>query len=168
MAGYGPAPKDPGKRARRNADQVPTTTIRFELGVQPDLPAGYDWPQPTRDWWAMWATAPQAEHFMQTDWDFLLDTALIHSELWSGNAAVAGELRLRVAKFGSTPEDRARLRLTFAEADEKDGARPATSGSRARYGGLRSVSGEGGASVTPIKKAAPAKRATSRRAKPAG
>jgi hypothetical protein len=167
MAGYGPAPKDPGKRARRNADQVPSTVIRFVKGERPALPDGYDWPRPTRAWWEMWAQSPQAEHFMQTDWDFLLDTALIHSELWSGNAAVAGELRLRVAKFGATPEDRARLRLVFAEADEKDGARPSGSSARERYGNLRSV--PGGASVTPIKKATPAKKAapakrTSRRA----
>jgi hypothetical protein len=166
MAGVGPAPKDPNKRARRNGDPVPTTVIRFEPGEQPDLPAGYDWPAPTRAWWEMWKTAPQAEHFMATDWDFLLDTALIHSELWSGNAGVAGELRLRVAKFGATPEDRARLRLSFAEADEKDAARPAGSSARERYGNLRAVSGGGVASVTPIK-AAPAKRAPTRRTKTA-
>ena len=29
---------------------------------------------------------------------------------------LAGELRLRTAKFGSTPEDRLRLRIQFAEA----------------------------------------------------
>lgn len=162
MAGRGPAPKDPSKRARRNGDPIPTTTIRFERGQQPELPADYDWSQPTRAWWKMWAESPQAEHFMQTDWDFLLDTALIHTEFWSGNAAVAGELRLRVAKFGATPEDRARLRLVFAEADEKDGARPSGASARERFGNLRSVSGEGGASVTPIKKATPAKR-TARR-----
>jgi hypothetical protein len=100
----------------------------------------------------MWSTAPQAEHFTVTDWDFLLDTALIHAEVWSGNTGLAGELRLRVAKFGATPEDRARLRLTFAEADERDAARPAAGASaRERYGSLRAVAGE--ASVTPLKKA---------------
>lgn len=161
MAGRGPAPKDPGKRARRNADPVPSTVIRFERGQQPELPADYPWPEPTRAWWKMWAESPQAEHFMQTDWDFLLDTAMVHAELWAGNIGAAAELRLRVAKFGATPEDRARLRLTFAEADEKDGARPAGGGARERYGNLRAVSGEGG-SVTPIK-AAPAKKAAPRR-----
>ncbi|MER7169156.1 hypothetical protein ABT336_24230 [Micromonospora sp. NPDC000207] len=165
MAGRGPAPKDPGKRARRNADPVPTTTIRFERGEQPDLPGDYLWPEQTRVWWANWSRAPQAEHFMQTDWDFLLDTALIHAELWAGNAAVAGELRLRVSKVGSTAEDRARLRISFAEADERDAARPAGSAARERYGSLRAVAGEGG-SVTPIK-AAPVKRAAARRTKPA-
>ena len=33
---------------------------------------------------------------------------------------MAGELRLRVAKHGATQEDRARLRITFAAADEAD------------------------------------------------
>lgn len=162
MAGRGPAPKDPTKRARRNSDPIPTTTIRFERGAQPELPAEYDWPTPTRAWWDNWAKAPQAEHFMQTDWDFLLDTALVHAEVWSGNNERAGELRLRVSKLGATAEDRARLRLAFAEADEKDAARPAGSTARERYADLRMVAGEG-ATVTPIKKAAPVKRAAARR-----
>lgn len=166
MAGRGPAPKDPSKRARRNADPIPTTTIRFERGEQPELPDQYDWPEPTRAWWDNWAKAPQAEHFMQTDWDFLLDTALVHAEVWSGNNERAGELRLRVSKLGATAEDRARLRLAFAEADEKE-ARPAGSSARERYADLRMVAGDG-ATVTPIEQAkAPARKSTSRR-KPAG
>lgn len=152
MAGVGPPPKDPSRRARRNADPIPTTIIRFEQGVQPDLPAAYDWPQQTRAWWSMWANAPQAEHFMETDWQFLLDTALVHAELWSGNVGVAAELRLRVAKMGSTLEDRARLRLAFAEADEKDAARPVGSSSRERYGKLKAVSGGEPAQVVSISK----------------
>lgn len=156
MAGVGPAPKNPNKRARRNGDPVPQTVLEFVKGEQPDLPDGYDWPARTRDWWEMWASSPQAKNFTQSDWDFLLDTALIHAEMWAGNLGVAGELRLRVAKFGATPEDRARLRITFAEADERDSARPAGTSARERYGNLRPVAG--GASVTPIKKAVPAKK----------
>ena len=52
-----------------------------------------------------------------------MDTALLHAELWAGNAACASELRLRVAKFGATPEDRARLRMSIEEPESKS-ARP--------------------------------------------
>jgi len=31
--------------------------------------------------------------------------------LWTGTTSVAAELRLRVAKFGASPEDRLRLKL---------------------------------------------------------
>ena len=134
MAGRGAAPKDPGRRARANKDPVPQTVLRFEQAEPPDLPTlqvmqdgelvEHAWPARTLDWWEMWKASPQAEHFSSTDWDFLLDTAVVHSRLWSGEMSAAGELRLRVAKFGATPEDRARLRMQFAQADEADGKRP--------------------------------------------
>lgn len=140
MAGVGPAPKDPSRRARGNKDPIPTTTIRFVPGEQPPLPEGFPWHQRTVEWWAMWRDAPQAEHFMASDWDFLLDTAVLHTAMWEGNASAAAELRLRVAKFGQTPEDRARLRYSVATADEKDAKLARTSRtheSKRRYGDLR-------------------------------
>lgn len=116
MAGRGPAPKDPAKRRRTNADPVPTVVVSPDDEVRgPELPGSYDWPAQTRAWWETWRSSPQAQTFTSTDWDFLLDTALLHAELWAGNGAVASELRLRVAKFGATPEDRARLRLQVEE-----------------------------------------------------
>lgn len=124
MAGRGPQPKDPSKRVRRNADPTPSTILRFEHVEQPDLPDAIPWPDETRSWWGMWRDSPQAEHFGSTDWAFLLDTAVLHAQLWgNGDTTVLAELRLRVAKFGATPEDRARLRMQFADADEADSKR---------------------------------------------
>ncbi|MFF1792652.1 hypothetical protein ACFVXQ_00165 [Kitasatospora sp. NPDC058263] len=152
MAGVGPAPKDPANRARRNKGSAPQTILRFEKAEAPELPdfridAGEDglvefvWPARTREWWATWVASPQAEHFSSTDWEFLLDTALIHAKVWSGDTSVAAELRLRVAKFGSTMEDRARLRMTFAQADDAD-AGQGSSGAQAardRYAKIRMI-----------------------------
>ena len=124
MAGRGPAPKA-GGRARRNADPAPATILRFERATQPALPGGFPWPPETEQWWRMWGGSPQAEHFSSTDWAFLLDTAILHAQLWgNGDTGVLPELRLRVAKFGATMEDRARLRMQFAEADQADARRP--------------------------------------------
>ncbi|MER7174209.1 hypothetical protein [Streptomyces mesophilus] len=150
MAGRGPAPKDPVRRARRNAEPSPQTVLRFEQAEPPDLPwwpgEEGDWPERTRDWWQMWRASPQAEHFSSTDWDFLLDTALIHARLWSGEASAAAELRLRVAKFGATPEDRSRLRMQFAQADEADAQRPhREAAARDRYATLRVIKPAGAA-----------------------
>ncbi len=87
----------------------------------------------------MWRDSPLSSEFTASDWSFLADTALLHARLWMGQTTVAPELRLRVAKFGATPEDRARLRITFAQADEADEKRgtrqPSTS--RDRYQNLR-------------------------------
>lgn len=124
MAGRGPAPKAersrPNDTARRKAEM---TRVAADGEVRgPELPPDIDWPERTVAWWRTWRTAPQAQTFTESDWDFLLDTAMLHAQLWNGQSSVASELRLRVAKFGATPEDRMRLRLeveTEAEAAPK-------------------------------------------------
>jgi hypothetical protein len=121
---------------------VPSSKLRFEPAAQPPLPDDFPWHPRTKAWWAMWGGSPQAEHFMASDWDFLLDTAILHTAMWCGNATVAAEVRLRVAKYGATPEDRARLRMQFADADEKDAKRPEAESARQRYGGLRAVASD--------------------------
>jgi len=136
MPGRGPRPKDPNQRVRTNADPIPTTTLRFVPAEQPPLPPG-KWPKRTRDWWAMWRVAPQAEMFTMTDWDFLLDTARLHAAFWGeGALSLGNELRIRVAKFGATVEDRARLRIQFAQADEAEKVSEGES-SRDRFADLR-------------------------------
>lgn len=139
MAGRGPSPKDAAARARTNADEHQETLLRFERGRQPPLPKGVKWHARTRAWWRMWKDSPQAEHFVASDWDFLLDTALLHSEMWQGSPQLASEVRLRVAKFGATPEDRLRLRMHFAPKVERSSQGPQSRGrtpARQRRGAL--------------------------------
>jgi hypothetical protein len=153
MAGRGPAPKDPKKRARTNSDPVALRVITAEPIAQPDLPEfdvqvevdgelasrRFVWPARTREWWQMWDASPLSTEFTSTDWSELLDTALLHARFWNGDHKVAGELRLRVAKFGATPEDRARLRITFAAADDAEEKRPQRASSRGRRGPLTAL-----------------------------
>jgi hypothetical protein len=145
MPGRGFAPKDPKRLVAGDRSGVDPKTIEFVAAQQPKLPEGEDYPDwhpHTRIWWAMWKESPQAVHFMASDWDFLLETASLHTSFWrKANFNVAAELRLRVAKYGATPEDRARLRMHFADADEKDAKRPvAPVSARDRYGALKAVS----------------------------
>lgn len=137
MPGRGPAPKDPTKRRRRNADPVPTTAVAADGQIRgPELPEGMDWPPSTCRWWATWRSSPQAQTLTATDWDFLLDTALLHARFWNGDLQVAGELRLRVAKFGATPEDRARLRM---QIDAPGASAAPKKAATSRYGHLQAV-----------------------------
>lgn len=117
MAGRGPAPtKDRSERVRPGSSVAKTVVVSGDGEVRgPDLPGSFDWPAQTQAWWETWRSSPQATTFSDTDWGFLLDTALLHAELWAGNGAVAAELRLRVAKFGATPEDRMRLRMSIED-----------------------------------------------------
>ena len=103
------------------------------------------WPTVTRRWWKMWGESPLSAEYTETDWSFLLDTAYLHALYWKGDHRVAAELRLRVAKFGATPEDRARLRIQFAVADNLeddaagDEAAPVSARARRRQKKLRAV-----------------------------
>lgn len=142
IAGRGPAPKPAGRRARTNKDPVPSVVLEFRRAEAPELPSDVDWHPRTLAWWQMWQRSAQAETFTESDWSFLLDTALMHHAMWSkGQWTLAAEVRLRVAKFGATPEDRARLRMVFADADEKDEKRAAKRGesARSRRGPLKAV-----------------------------
>lgn len=140
MAGVGPRPKNPdqlvGHGAAKSRDAV-LRVIPVQPVAQPDLPEfdvtlevdgqlksqRFVWPERTREWWRMWAASPLSSEFTETDWSELLDTAMLHARFWSGDHKVAPELRLRVAKFGATPEDRARLRIQFATADKVESDR---------------------------------------------
>ncbi|MGO2112869.1 MAG: hypothetical protein ACTH31_14790, partial [Pseudoclavibacter sp.] len=91
----------------------------FEVEVKVDgepVMVPFAWPAATRDWWSMLDYHPLKGEFTELDWSYLLDTARIHAAFWGGSMTQAAELRLREAKYGFTPEDRARLRLQFAQA----------------------------------------------------
>lgn len=117
---------------RRNKGGAALRVIEVEPTPQPELPTRYktveneegtfadivDWPTATVTWWGMWATSPLSEEFTDSDWEELKMAALLHAEFSEGNYKLASELRLRTAKFGTTPEDRARLKIQFAQADE--------------------------------------------------
>lgn len=142
MAGRGPAPKDPAKRARRNADVLPLRVLEAVIAEKPELPAfpveGHSWPAATVAWWGLLDLHPLAREFTDMDWSYLADTALLHAAFWGGNLGLASELRLREAKYGFTPEDRARLRIQFAQATEAEVVTATkVETARQRFGGIR-------------------------------
>lgn len=151
MAGRGPAPKDPSKRARTNKDVIQLRVLEVQPVEQPELPSfsimvtvdeqlvaqEFDWPAMTQDWWAMLAHHPLANEFIETDWSYLMETARLHAEFWMGKLSLAAELRLREAKYGFTPEDRARLRIQFAQATEAEvSVASKVRSSRERFGSI--------------------------------
>jgi hypothetical protein len=118
MAGRGPAPA--GAHTRKSNDHQTIKLIADKKLRGPSLPklvtktgAVEAWHPQTVKWWNHWRRSPQAIRMMTgPDWDFLLDTALMHHEMWKNRKwELAAEIRLRVQKFGATPEDRSRLRV---------------------------------------------------------
>ena len=111
------------------------------------MPEDVEWHPRTVAWWQTWRLSAQAQSWQDTDWDFLLDTAVLHSAFWSGKRDVAAELRLRVAKFGATTEDRMRLRVQATGDDAAPtpavvtAAKPAVKSSARRRRLLKAVDG---------------------------
>lgn len=120
MAGRGPA-QSAHTRDRSGAERVLLVADGKRRGfplpkdfvVDPKTGATTAWHPATVRWWNHWRKSPQATRMLtEPDWDFLLDTALIHHWMWSkGDFERAGEVRLRVQQFGATPEARLRLRV---------------------------------------------------------
>lgn len=122
----GPAPKD--DPVRRNSPTFDKTYVEWDDVVRgPDLPEDIDWHPRTKEWWEKWRRSPQALVMLDSDWEMMLETALLHTRLWYGKmssaqlVAVAGEVRRRVAALGSTFEDRLKLRIVIqTDADEQN------------------------------------------------
>jgi hypothetical protein len=141
----GRIPQDPAKgRLTGHRKHRDFKLIKVPPAKQPALPKGMVWPEQTKIWWKMWGDSPLSDDFTANDWSELLDCARLHSTIWAGAPSkmipAMAELRQRVAKFGATPLDRQRLRITLATADiEEDRAEARAeqkkkTGARARRG----------------------------------
>lgn len=148
MAGRGFAPKETRSRARdakaRDAEmrQVePDDEVRGPELPEGVLPDQESWHLRTVQWWETWRRSPQAQTFIATDWDFLLDTALLHHVMWTkGRWEFASEVRLRAAKYGATPEDRMRLKLKIETPADQPSAPETSRSTSDRRKNLRIVS----------------------------
>lgn len=132
MSGKGRTPKARPVRGRgggRVVELFPDSGKRrygkpLPRGVLPD---GEQWCEQTLSWWASLRTWPMLEHEPAIGWEFLIDTARLHHQMWAhGRVDLAGELRLRIIQFGSTPESRHRLGVTVREPGDDTG--PASTG----------------------------------------
>lgn len=128
----GPVPK--ANAARRNKQPEKMKLVASTRPRGPELPKNVlpyvkgtkrrqTWHPMTKKWWAALRRSPQA-NLMTTsmDWQFMLDTALMHHRMWTtGNFDLAAELRQRQAKFGFTPEDRIRMRVEVVDPSGAEG-----------------------------------------------
>lgn len=141
MSGHGPAPKKQRSRQRDNpalnvlVDDGQIYGKPLPKGVLPD---GEEWHPQTVKWWNAIRRFPLLQDEPAIGWQFLIDTALMHHTMWmKGRWEFASELRLRVAKYGATPEDRMRLKVQVVPAH-----RAATPSTSSKPGGdnVRSIS----------------------------
>lgn len=88
---------------------------------KPQLPADIDWPAQTVAWWETLGSPGLVESWTAEDWQYLLDTALLHADVWGGgNFDRLPELRTRLERFGITPAARASLGLAKTESKKEE------------------------------------------------
>jgi hypothetical protein len=127
MGGRGPAPQAARVRPTDNKARQAEITELEDTGELhgPPLPEGM---LPDNDPWhprtvALWESlrrSPLLADEPSLGWEFLLDTALMHHTMWTrGRWEFASEVRLRLAKYGATPEDRQRLKLKIKTPIDK-------------------------------------------------
>ena len=116
-------------RRRRNKDAARARGDRSGRLSGPELPEGVlpdgeDWHPQTRALWDALRRSPLLADEPELGWMFLVDTCSCTTTMWTkGKWEFASEVRLRLAKFGATPEDRARLRVKVV-TPEKSTAPP--------------------------------------------
>ena len=126
MGSRGPTPK--ASAVRRNKHDY---EVELSPEAQPGRPLPKTLPVSTagaKRFWKTWAESPQSATWMETDWMELEITTVLVDQLYCGDTKLAGEIRQRVAKWGATNEDRARLRMSFEKKPE-DGSESPSKGS---------------------------------------
>lgn len=129
MAGRGPAGKEKHTRARDDAEFAVVQVVAERHRPLPDdlLPGGESWHPATLRWWNTWSVSPLAANLPAVDWCELEACAVLHHEFMRKRTfTLASELRLRVAKFGATPEDRMRLKVKIETPATVGASAPAT------------------------------------------
>lgn len=149
MGGRGPQPKDPTKRARRNADPIPQRVFVAAPADQPSLGellgktnplTGAEWHQATIIFWQQLAEFPTTANLQAAQWSSLARALMIDDAMVSGELRLAAEARLRLSKYGIDPDDLARLRVQIVQADEAEerrGPKPGASARERRQGQRR-------------------------------
>lgn len=73
----------------------------------------------TRQWWLAVSTMPHCRLWIESDWSFALDTAMVHAASVYGSVTAAAELRQRERILGTTVDSRRDLRIRYVDQEEE-------------------------------------------------
>jgi len=127
MTGRGPNRRRERARDAAVLELLPSTGKRYGRPLPKDVLTDKDgnpaeWHPQTVAWWNAIRAWPLMENEPAVAWSYLVDVALLHHAMWSrGRVDLAGEIRLRLAKFGATRADREKLRVTVLTPGDETG-----------------------------------------------
>jgi hypothetical protein len=78
----------------------------------------------TREWWDNISTMPHCTLWSKSDWQFALDTAMVHASSVYGSVTAGAELRQRERILGTTFDARRDLRIKYEEPVNEEDATP--------------------------------------------
>lgn len=125
----------PKPSGRQLASRMPHKTDWTEVenvpytGERPELPAVrmvmnpkgelQEWPieQRTHDWWEAVTSMPHCVLWSKSDWQFALDTAMVHADAAHGKTTAMAELRMREKIMGTTVDARRDLRIRYIQPE---------------------------------------------------
>ncbi|MGW2864282.1 phage terminase small subunit [Streptomyces sp. NPDC001205] len=114
----GPAP-NPNAVRRNTNHALGEKTLSGQAGEGRELPKALGISTAgAKRFWRTWASSPQTEDWLETDWAELEIVTKLVDAFYLGDMKYAGEIRQRVGKWGATTEDRARLRMSFDKSVE--------------------------------------------------
>lgn len=75
-----------------------------------ELPSNIDFPDETKQWFDDWVKSERTKNWDAAQWQYFYDTALVHASVWgSGDMAMLGELRTRLAYLGLTFDEKPKV-----------------------------------------------------------
>lgn len=70
------------------------------MADKPSLPGSIPWAEETLAWFDDWRSSPRTDPWDMPQWQYLFDTAIVHSAVYSGDMAQLPELHKRLAYMG--------------------------------------------------------------------
>lgn len=128
MAGRKPADRPTVTRHKPTVDWTEVVNVPYD-GDRPELPASrqvmnpkgelQEWPleKRTQDWWQAVSTMPHCILWSKSDWQFAVDTAMVHADAAHGKTTAMAELRMREKIMGTTVDARRDLRIRYIEPE---------------------------------------------------
>ena len=128
MAGRKPSERPTVTRHKPTHDWTEVADVPYQ-GDRPELPTSRLVMNPkgeleefpieprTRDWWEAISTMPHCVLWRKSDWQFAVDTAMVHADACHGKTTAMGELRQREKIMGTTVDARRDLRIRYVEPE---------------------------------------------------
>ena len=70
------------------------------MAEKPRLPGSIPWAEETEAWFEAWRSSPRTDAWDMPQWMYLVDTAIVHTAVYSGDMTQLPELHRRLAYMG--------------------------------------------------------------------